>query len=816
MSVMLKHGLRVSIRQTGARRMPVMLKHNLRGFHRDSADEPWQGRQASVTRSRLLRLCFALVVLLAALGPGTPHAADVSLEEPDYRGLVLRCVDVWLAGDHTEPAPLVKRGYIRRVSEMAAGLAHAWRWTGNPLYAAQSRRRLEAILDAWELARQPGKPWKQVCFFSVYPILDAYAILEAGGQLDAALQDRFRRFLPEGYFPLERGAFNQSFARAAGLALAAQRFPGLPPAGLWREYSGQVWNDWYPFRDTTENATVYNAISMFYLFLLADASGKAEAMRDPGVERMLRRFRDQQAPSGAMPEYGDSGDGPWGVFHAWGNWVAAFERAAREYRDPTFRYAALRMFHAATRYRALDQRAHAIDSANMVHALAFADAWRDRDLRPAMPSAGTAIALRNEPGRSGVPDKLILAGSREPGTPYAMAELYSRWHHAHDNQWGSLLHYEVGDRLLLGGLGYHNRCPEHANLVLVCPADEPFPHRTKLVPPGVWQEASLAAHRIAPATSEENQRDLRQFDRVILRVAEQQPVELLIDNLRLSGPAGEKMLDDFEQLRGWRGGQPQLSDDATQGRRALKLTCKPGVTFAWRGGFHCDFSLRDYDRIRFSWKMLGAQGGWSNSLVFRLDTSLSDYHVPSRQLSAVLQDARVESRAGDHFGVMRLEKWFTDDSRLTRRLVLLREGPLVICDDLSPGAEADGQWSGPIWHLRTSPDRGKHWFDLPGPGGMLAWFAPGAGREFGLQSVELWGRIKPFTIFTRQKLRAGRAERFLTVFVPHGAEARGDRLAAGISLREDRQGASILRLPVSGHPVEITFTPDGNWQAARP
>lgn len=769
------------------------------------------------TRLIALLLAGMTVAAGAAISAEPPQAGkiEVSLEEPDYRDLVGRCAAIWSSG-YSDSARLLERGHIRRVAEMAGTLAHLWQWTGEPQYAEQSRHRLQAILDMWEARRKPAQPWKQLCFFSVYPIMDAYRILDAGSQLDAPFRDRFRRFVPEGYFALERGAFNQAFARAAGLALAARQFPDLPEAAGWRAYANDVWNDWYQDRDTTENAAVYNAISLTYIFLLADALDRTGDLDDPAVRQMFRRFRDQVTPSGMMPQYGDSGDYPWQVFHAWGNWVAAFERAARDYRDPRERWAALRMFHAATRYRPLAQRSYAVESTHMVYALTFADQWRDRSIRPEIPQVGSAVLVRREPGNSRVADKLILAPSRAPGAPFVMAELYSRWHHAHDNQWGSILHYESDGSALLYGLGYHNRAPEHANLVLICPADEPFPHKTPVVAPGVWQEASLAARRLPPMSPNGNEADLRHFDRVTFRVAEPNPVDLWVDNLRLSGPAGEKVLDDFEQLRRWHGGQRSLVDDAVQGRHAMRIACKPGIQFIWRDGFNTTFSLRDYDHIKFSWKMSGVQGGWSNSLLFRMDTSLSDYHVPIRQLLAVVQDARAESRGGDQFGMIRLGEYFTDDTQLTRRLVLLAEGSLVVCDDLEPGPQADGQVAGPLWHLHGELTSGDHWFDAPaGQRRLLVWCAPGPERSFGLQTVELWGRVRPTTVFAKQPLRANRPVRFITVLVPHAGEQSASGLAGQITAATNAVGVSTLRLGWPARPVQVRIPPAGPCRVER-
>ena len=137
---------------------------------------------------------------------------------------------------------------------------------------------------------------------------------------------------------------------------------------------------------------------------------------------MFDRFRDQVSPWGAMPEYGDSGDAEWGMFHAWGTWVCALERAGAFYHDPGYRWAAVRMFQAACQSAATCRRASvrlpaarrlrqagrkaknrpddpsSASSALDALALCLADQWRDRRLQPRPPAAASAVSYRREPG----------------------------------------------------------------------------------------------------------------------------------------------------------------------------------------------------------------------------------------------------------------------------------------------------------------------------------------------------------------------------------------------------------------------------------
>ena len=720
-----------------------------------------------------------------------------------------------LAGERPDFTDRIERGPLRRFCEETAVLARLWQASQRPEYAESARQRLAALVDVWQLQHQPNRPWKRVCFFSAFPIMDAFRILAAGGQLDAEFQQRFRRFARDAYFPLEKGAFNQGFARAAGLALAAKTLPDLPEAAGWRRAATEIWDDWYRQRDTTENAACYNGISLTFLFLLGDALDRAERFQDPAVRRMFERFRDQVSPLGVVPEYGDSGDAQWAMFHCWGNWVAAFERAGRTYQDPTYRWAAVRMFQAACHRTGALPDTPRIDAMNTAFALCLADQWRDRRLAPQPTQAASMVAYRREPGNQHAADKLLLAASRQPGAPFVMAELFARSYHSHEDQLGAVLYYEVGDIPLLHGLGYHNRSADEANLVLMCPADEPFPHKSVAVAPGMWHEASLPAKRLPLLERDGAGRDLRHFDKLTFRVAEDGPVDLFLANLRLSGPKGELVLDDFRKQRVWHGGRQAAAPGQSTGQKALRVSVARGTSFVWRDGFDTTFSTADYDRFKFSWLMQGVEQGWSKSLIFRVDGSPSDFHVPLRPQTAEVSQARVDVRGADQFGEFEAVGWFTDDSRLRRRMVLLGEGPLVVCDELLPGRQADGWVAGPLWHLFDRPQANGNWFDTAGGRNLLVWLGPAPGRSLGVQTAELWSGMRPFTVFAKETLKAGRPARFVSVLVPYEATVQAAHLAGAIHVDESREGSVKIELPLPGGAAVVRFDPVGMWTVQR-
>ena len=195
----------------------------------------------------------------------------------------------------------------------------------------------------------------------------------------------------------------------------------------------------------------------------------------------------------------------------------------------------------------------------------------------------------------------------------------------------------------------------------------------------------------------------------------------------------------------------------------------------------------------------------------------NDFHVPLRQQSARVADARAETRAGDQLGQFEACGWFTDDSRLVRRMVLLGEGPLVVEDKLLPGPQADGsKHRAAVAPARTVAAR-RHVVRrprAPAPAGLVR---PVPGQTVGSRPVRLWSGVEPYTVFTRQKLTGGQAARFVTVLVPHRPEADPATLATGIQLRGSTSSRLEVHLPLPSGAVDLGLDDrDGSWAVRRP
>ena len=376
------------------------------------------------------------------------------------------------------------RGNFHPVAEAAACQVRAWEWTGEPRYAEGAVGLLKALVSA----RTRG----QEDFFVVYPFLYSYVRLDARGKLSPELRRDVRSFAERNFHARDIALHNQTLQRASGLALAAQTFPDLPGAREWRTYARTIWDLVAHDGDVTENAPNYNQIDLLYVFVLADLMGESDRLRAPRIAAMFLRFRDQVSPSGVVPAYGDSGNGTadpdWPIRHGWAAWPSAFERAAAFYRDPTFRWAALKLFHNGVLREPIEAPN---TQAGDLFRLSFAADAIASDLVPEEPRLGSAILTRREPGRPEAPDKLILAPSRHDGAPFLLCDLFARGHHAHLNQPGAIDDYEFDGAPLVFMLGYNNRNPEQTNLVMVRDASESFPHAVPLFTPDRWYEAVL-------------------------------------------------------------------------------------------------------------------------------------------------------------------------------------------------------------------------------------------------------------------------------------------------------------------------------------
>ena len=178
-----------------------------------------------------------------------------------------------------------------------------------------------------------------------------------------------------------------------------------------------------------------------------------------------------------------------------------------------------------------------------------------------------------------------------------------------------------------------------------------------------------------------------------------------------------------------------------------------------------------------------------------------------RPQAAEITSARVDARQGDQYGRFDAADWFTADTQLRRRMVLLHEGALVVCDRVQPGPAADGWQAGPIWHLRAEPQAGANWYNAPGREELLVWLSPSPGRSCGVQTTVLWSGTKPFTVYSKERLKANRPVEFLSVLMPHGPDVAAAPLAAGIHAAHGPDDTRTVELPGPGERFACNCAP---------
>jgi pectate lyase len=190
-----------------------------------------------------------------------------------------------------------------------------------------------------------------------------------------------------------------------------------------------------------------------------------------------------------------------------------------------------------------------------------------------------------------------------------------------------------------------------------------------------------------------------------------------------------------------------------------------------------------------------------------------------------------------------LDGYFTLNTSLTRRLVQLDNGALVVMDTVRPGAKAAGRSAGPVWQIpcATAPDTISAGgatgvgavFDARGfvnsltrvrddDARLLVVMEAAPGRDYGSvrPAPALWAGANPLATYARSTLQAGKPAAFLTIFVPHEGDAAA--LAAGIRIL--RTGPDAAEIHLDGATAEVPTTrvalhADGTWavdEIARP
>lgn len=435
-----------------------------------------------------------------------------------------------------------------------------------------------------------------------------------------------------------------------------------------------------------------------------------------------------------------------------------------------------------------------------------------------------------------------------------------------------MFRFELNGVMFLNSLGYHNRCPDHANhVVMSANMSAEFPFRTNLVRPGVWHHSALPTKRMryvgtSPADPLWHIRNLSSLNFRLQIDVHNESTWIVVDDIALTGPNRSRVvIDDFESgtATPWCS-SCSLTKDAHGGEYAMQLQGTPQQQVAAGSAnfnrppgtpFPFVFDWREYDTLELWWKAspstppawettkstpTGLQGG-TNRLLEIADADGSPFgfnaaYDPFAPWPRVPSSVETSADHRDSRSLTSFTGWYTKSTNWTRASVLTREGVLVVLDAIDPGLEAVGAAAGPVWHLQVpvQPTVGgqnttDRWYDATGfwdssvkpparSNETYLFVLPKFGStgdstgEVGMETKVLWGDAKPWSVFAKQELRLGVTATYLTVLIPHAASITPEKLLNEIEIADDPTTGSFTLHFGSLH---VNVAPDGSWLVTR-
>jgi hypothetical protein len=474
------------------------------------------------------------------------------------------------------------------------------------------------------------------------------------------------------YIP-ERGSMNRAALAGLGAATIARLFPDAPRASAWREFSEATWGDWWPYRDTFEDSSNYNALWLAGVLLQAEQLGKADDLKCAGVEALIDRYYQLVSPVGVIPDYGDA---TW--CSAWDLWVAVFERGASLFGRADFKRAADSIF----RYAQGQPRACG-------PALVHAWLWARDDLKPGeRPRKSLSTTRRDAYGRT-LFDKLILRAAESDA--YVLVNLHDSGYHGH-NDGCALCAFIVGDSVLLHETGYHQHSDEDQNTFLARapyqlvgtgrgPKEE-FLYAKQRLLAGQWYTWEVDLRRPGTYTGGPMP-DLKKMTNAFFRIEYKDPTEARFDF-------------DIERIEGVdsKGKTTVLAKDFHE---VVQFQAGQGGAKFIGPSFSPPVDLTPYERLRVRWRTADARpqiyfgfNGEGGTLRFWFPQRFTE-SVNVDELDGVIYSKVVE-RMADSVG-RPLEH--------TRELGLVKQnGALCVLDTVR--FEEAGEYAvGPVWHVQN-------------------------------------------------------------------------------------------------------------------
>ena len=696
------------------------------------------------------------------------------------------------------------------------------------------------------------------------------------------------------YSLLERGVNNRPYGINGGPSIAVKMFPQHPSSIRHSKWLDALWRELDEYGDTTEtNYYPYGPLYLQGLVDMAYGMNKFKTDRD-FLHSHFRRYLNYIHGGGVRGNPNSSANitpgnreaiykDPWNAEYYGGaesvNDGHLWYRVAKEFKDPAFLWASEQVCLGGR-----PPKGYKIPSL-------YLEAYKkryfwfiERGIEPKPPEGGSSIGYYS-PLKHKIPERLYLCSSRESGKPFASFFIYDRnnnYMHYCDDSDGKLYEYCVDGAKFLHTSGKYTSgragVGETAyDMLSVLPPDMKFPIKEGYgmdTPSGQsWKMASLSIKLALNSREGPDSKNWR-FDEKIshFRRTDQPnlgfsygnmdgywqlnndyklrslrigpfPSGSRIQNLRIAGPAGEKILESFGSvsddlvielvnrdnripLEGKM--REQLCRVVDGGRRPGKC-----IEIGDLGqGNGISFTLDNLDEnfdgqtefTRISYDFLGQSKGGVTPNV----RTNPRYFTPLWHRGAILErnDLKAENSGDDSFGQFTMRNYYGANSEWTRQSVLTSEGYLIVRDQYIPCSDVDGYVAAPCWSITAAKKvsvKGAQWFDAPARDHawwqkkkkrVILYLHRGEDQEIGqveTRTSQDIGGLNVRNTFAKSSLKAGEPIIWLSVFNPYDDGQNASKVASMINTSINENGSISAKIGNTGVLINQT----GEWSVKR-
>lgn len=480
-------------------------------------------------------------------------------------------------------------------------------------------------------------------------------------------------------------AMNRGLLNAAGIAYAAKLLPDHPRHAVWEETHRRMFaDDFERIKDTNEDATNYHFVWGDALIQYVQITGKdpREFYNRPYVKAIFERWLGMATPFGGFPIIGKA---RWHYPEM--TWV--YEAAGAGLQDGRYRWLAQRILNYALANGQKMPNAPILD-------------FVDDSVTPVAPQGNS---FYNEDRMDAkIADKLVVRSGFGPKDTYVAFNLINEAGHGTEDATALVTLIDAYTPLLVNPLDYEGGEEDQKNLVLFRRVSEKFPFTDihpandpewrRVIHPIRTQHTALGGPNI----------DFANIVGLSLRIQPEKPGEVLIDDVRVMGPKGEKVIADFEGT-GPLPPEAALSEDAPQGKHSLSQKVGRWVKFPWES----PTDLSGFDGLQFWYRFTNPTTSSIN-----LQTSISSPNGTGRwQFFGTHRDSHLRvlrDFPGFHAGSLEIDAkpYFGGTLRQYRDTLVLPGRLVWIRDTIQPLEEKELQF-GPLWHADTLLGQGEDW-----------------------------------------------------------------------------------------------------------